>query len=775
MTIQKTAQTGKQLLLTANGSSDTKINQPDAQYNGITVKQIADLVDAPQTKDKADAAFVIPSSYRAHDGRSHAAQRERGEYWMLAIDIDEGSPRADFIEYALSGIVGDATRLTYTSSGATADNMKWRVLLPLAEPLTGAEYVDAQLALFDMMDGEYGIKCDTALSRTGQPIYLPNVPADKRDADGKPNFYVGAKERGQGMLDVKQSRIWSNVEFRAKQAEIAERKAAQERAARQAAREEKRNQRGDDLDPVDEFNQRHSIADLFAKYGYEQQGRSDSYRSPHQSSGSFATKDFNTHWVSLSGSDAGVGLGQTKEGICWGDAFDLFCFYEHQNNMTVAVREYAKELRPDPFDRVNDQIPDASDDLSDFDIVPDASADMEAEPDQQTTAEPDVSSGDTWPTPVAPIDEANLPKRRWVYAHHHIRGFVSVTASAGGIGKTSLTMVEAMAVSANKPLLEEQVKEQTNVWIINLEDPLVELQLRLAAAMKHYGVKHDDIAGKLFMDGEDTIGITLAVENRDGIAQNEALLAFMRDKIKANNIGFVIIDPFVSVHEVNENSNTAIQVVVAMLRKLARETDAAVHVVHHVRKGNGDDATIDSVRGAGSLIGAARAARVINKISSDDAAKLGIPEIEARGLFRVDDGKANLAPPADAAVYRRMHGVKLDNDEWVGVAISYKLPDQFAGMTDRVTNDILTLIDNGPEEGEHWSMRPQDKARWAGNVITGYVFQDSANNKSDAQAKGILKKWMTNGLIEEIEYRSIGQRKDRKGVISTGRVGEVAI
>jgi hypothetical protein len=72
-------------------------------------------------------------------------------------------------------------------------------------------------------------------------------------------------------------------------------------------------------------------------------------------------------------------------------------------------------------------------------------------------------------------------------------------------------------------------------------------------------------------------------------------------------------------------------------------------------------------------------------------------------------------------------------------------------------------------------MRPQDKARWAGNVITGYVFQDSANNKSDAQAKGILKKWMTNGLIEEIEYRSIGQRKDRKGVISTGRVGEVAI
>ena len=770
MTLQKNTPMSKQLLLTANGSNDTKINQPNAEYNGITVRQIADLVDTPQATPKADAAFIIPSTYRKHDGRSHAAQREHGEYWMLAIDIDEGNPTADFIEYALTGIVGDATRLIYTSSGAIADNMKWRVLLPLKAPITGAEYVDAQLALFDLMDGEYGIQCDTSLSRTGQPIFLPNAPADKRDAGGQPNFYIGLKHRGDGPLDVKNSRIWANVEFLAKQAEIAERKAAQEREARQARRDEKRSQRGDDVDPVDEFNQRHSIADLLLKYGYEQHGRSDSYRSPQQASGSYATKDFGTHWVSLSGSDAGAGLGQAKDGICWGDAFDLYVFFEHVNNFTNAVREYAKELRPDPFDKINESLPPASDDLDDFDFVP-----PEGETEPEPKPEPADLPSEMWPTHVRKINESLLPKRRWVYGHHHIRGFVSVTASAGGIGKTSLTMVEGLAVATGRALLGEDVKERTNVWIINLEDPLEELELRLASASKHYKIQHDEIAGRLFMDGEDTIGMTLAVENRDGIQQNDALLALMRDKIIENNIGLVIIDPFVSVHEVNENSNSAIQVVVAMLRRLARETGAAIHVVHHVRKGNGDDATIDSVRGAGSLIGAARAARVINKVSADDAAKLGIPDVEARGLFRVDDGKANLAPPAEAAVYRRMIGVKLDNDEWVGVAVTYQLPDQWAGMTDRVVNDILTLINTGPEEGEHWSIRVQDKSRWVGNVITGYVFQDSANNKSDAQAKSILREWMQNGLIEEIEYRSASQRKDKKGVISTGRVGEMRI
>lgn len=763
MSIRKNAETNKQRLLTANGSFDTLKKQPYAEYSGITLTEIAAIVREPQAREKADAAFIIPSTYRKHDGRNHAAQRESGEYWMLAIDVDTGSPSLTEITQAIRAAIGPAACLIYSSSSASMDESKWRALIPLAAPLSGEEYVDAQIAMFDLMQ-EQGITCDPALSRAGQPIFLPNVPPARRDDTGQPEFYHCHLERGEGYLVVKESRVWAGVEFRRKQEQIAQVKAAQERERRQAERNAKRADRPNDVDPVAEFNDRHTIANLLHKYRYERHGRSNSYRSPHQSSGSYATKDFGTHWVSLSQSDAAAGIGQVKSGdvtICWGDAFDLFCFYEHGNVMKNAVRAYAQELKPDPFEKVNQSLPEPdTDDLSDFDYIP--------EPDAHTA--PPASEG--WPTPVRLIDEATLLRRRWVYAHHHIRGFVSVTASAGGIGKTSMTMVEAMAVATGRDLMGEPIKERTNAWIVNLEDPRSELELRLAAVMNHYDIKHDDIAGKLFMDGEDDIGIKLAVENRDGIVQNEALLAFLSDKIKSNNIGLVIIDPFVSVHEVNENSNTAIQVVVAMLRKLARETDAAIHIVHHVRKGNGDDATIDSVRGAGALIGAARAARVINKVSAADAAKLGIAEIESRGLFRVDDGKANLAPPAEAAVYRRMVGVKLANDEWVGVAVSYQLPDQWSGMTDRVVNDMLRMIDKGPEEGEMWSMRPQDKLRWVGKVVTDYIFSDPMNAKTDAQAKTILRDWHEKGLIEETTYRSETQRKERKGVVASGRVGE---
>lgn len=384
-------------------------------------------------------------------------------------------------------------------------------------------------------------------------------------------------------------------------------------------------------------------------------------------------------------------------------------------------------------------------------------------------------TGSTWPTPVDNFDASTMPKRQWVYGSDYIRGYVSVVASAGGIGKTSNAIVEALAIITGRPLLGVDVKERTSVWIINLEDPRIEIEMRLLAAMKHYNIHPDEVRGKLFVDGEDTMQLTLASEGRDGVSTNDPLLNHMADKIKAHGIGVCIVDPFVSTHTVNENSNSSVQTVFAMFRTLARRTSSSVCLVHHVRKGNGDDATVDSVRGAGSIIGAARAVRVMNRISESDALSLGIPHSEARGIFRIDDGKANLAPPAEKALYRRMIGVKIDNDEWIGVTTQYDLPDEWSGMSEQVVNDMLRTIERGiPTEDnseEYYSARSQDKARWVGRVIMDWPFQKAEDFKSEIQAKQIIKSWLASGLLEEIEYFSATQRKKRKGITATGRVG----
>jgi len=370
-----------------------------------------------------------------------------------------------------------------------------------------------------------------------------------------------------------------------------------------------------------------------------------------------------------------------------------------------------------------------------------------SEPSQSPT---DAEDEQNWPTPYEMFDALTLPRREWIYGYDYIKKYISVTASAGGIGKTSAIIVEALAIATGKPLLGTAVKQQENVWIINLEDPISEMQMRTIAAMQHYGLTPDDIKGRLFMDGEDTMQLTLAAEGRDGLITNDNMLAHITRKVRENKIGAVILDPFVSAHLVNENNNGSIQAVVAMLRKLARDTNSSVQLVHHIRKGNGDDATIDSVRGAGSLIGAARAARVINRITPEDAIALGVDEHEALGIFRVDDGKANLAPPSDKAVYRRMQSVEIANGEHIGVATEFKLPDLFDGVTTLNLYNVQRTIGKAEEADNAYRANVQAD-NWVGKAVAEELNLDLGKPNQKAKAKAIIKQWVSSGSLQVVK------------------------
>jgi len=399
---------------------------------------------------------------------------------------------------------------------------------------------------------------------------------------------------------------------------------------------------------------------------------------------------------------------------------------------------------------------------------PDPAAERIQQQNQAISNADDEDAMQSWPTPYNMFNALTLPRREWIYGYDYIKKYISVTASAGGIGKTSAIIVEALAIATGKDLLGVPVKEQTNVWIINLEDPISEMQMRTIAAMQHYNIKPEDIKGRLFMDGEDTMQITLAAEGRDGLITNDDMLAAMIRVIKENNIGAVILDPFVSAHLVNENNNGSIQAVVAMLRKLARDTNSSVQLVHHIRKGNGDDATIDSVRGAGSLIGAARAARVINRITPEDAMALGVDEHEALGIFRVDDGKANLAPPSDKAVYRRMQSVEIANGEHIGVATEFKLPDLFDGVTADNARNVQKLVNEAEANQTPYKANVQAK-QYVGHAVAEELNLDMEKPGDKAKVKAIVKQWIKTNVLKAAEMYDKRQGRDVQCVV----VGEM--
>ena len=379
-------------------------------------------------------------------------------------------------------------------------------------------------------------------------------------------------------------------------------------------------------------------------------------------------------------------------------------------------------------------------------------------------AQAEKQSQRQWPTKFEVIDPTLIPKRRWIYGTHYIRGYVSVLASQGGIGKTSMQTVEAIAIAIGRALLEEPVREQCNVWIINGEDPFEEMQRRIAAVLIHYNIKPEEIAGRLFVDAGRDLMIQFAKQTRDGILTDEDMLAYMVERIKQSEIGLVIIDPWVGFNDINENDNVAMNAAVAAARWVADQTGAAVVLTHHIRKTNGEDATIDSVRGAGSLIGAARAARVINKVSQEDALKLGVNEQESLGIFRVDDGKANLAPPAAKAVYRRMHGVELPNGEYVGVCVPFKMPDLFDGVSAKDAQAVQRLVGAAAERQEPYRLDARAN-HWAGKCVAVQLNLDVDKKHEKAKAKAILAKWIETGVLKVEEWPDKRQGRDVQCVV----------
>jgi hypothetical protein len=90
-------------------------------------------------------------------------------------------------------------------------------------------------------------------------------------------------------------------------------------------------------------------------------------------------------------------------------------------------------------------------------------------------------------TPFVWCEPRNLPPRRFVYGRHLIERFLSSIVAPGGVGKSSLELVEILAMVTGRPLLGVKPARRLRVWYWNGEDPKEEIERRIAAICLHYG------------------------------------------------------------------------------------------------------------------------------------------------------------------------------------------------------------------------------------------------------------------------------------------------
>jgi hypothetical protein len=350
--------------------------------------------------------------------------------------------------------------------------------------------------------------------------------------------------------------------------------------------------------------------------------------------------------------------------------------------------------------------------------------------------------------PFRALDPKTIPPRQPIL-RHYFRKFVSATVAPGGVGKSSLAIVEAISIATGRDLLGIKPRHRLKVWIWNGEDPLEELQRRVLAVCLEYKIDPPELEGWLFLNSGRDMEIVIAAQVRDGVSVNQNAIDQVKRTIVENEIALVIIDPFVSSHRVPENDNNAIDRVVKAWAGIADQTSCAVELVHHARKTYGNEVTVEDGRGASALLGAVRSARVLNPMSRDEAAKIGIDS--RREYIRVENGKANLAPPSDKADWLRLKSVDLGNStpdyasDFVGVAVRWKWPDQVAGLTAADFAAIQQAVGNGT-----WRSNPQ-AGDWVGRAIADVLGLDLTQGANKARVREIQRQMFERRLLREVQ------------------------
>jgi RecA-family ATPase len=242
--------------------------------------------------------------------------------------------------------------------------------------------------------------------------------------------------------------------------------------------------------------------------------------------------------------------------------------------------------------------------------------------------------------------EETIPMWDFVYDKHLLRDTVSVTAATGGTGKSSTSIAEALAQTSAKSILGIPVSRPLRVVLINLEDDRNTMNKRIAAAMKHHDLTKDDVGDRLIVIARGEIKLKVAKQLRSGdVERNEMVIKALTNLMIEHRADVLSVDSFIRTHKVNENDNSAIEEVIECFEDVALAANCVVHLWHHTRKGNGEGASVDSLRGAKSITDACRSARIFETTTKEAAAKL---KIEHPGFyFRAFSGKRNFAPPLD--------------------------------------------------------------------------------------------------------------------------------
>lgn len=539
---------------------------PDAKhpkpYATLSMANIMQMMTDPKPVPKEQGQWVIFSDDTGAHGRSAEHLRSTGAlFYALWADIDEaqGVTAQDVLNRTAFGATKAETHV-YTSRSATEENQKCRIIVPLAEPVDAITFEIMQEVLNNKLESE-GLIPDRVTQTCNQLCYLPNRGA----------FYWSDSLDFMDDYDTLHPDRWAKEVAAIVAERKAEEDARQARMVVSAARyAELVATQG--VTPIQACNEAYGDPrDLLLYYGGKAVG--SRVISPNSSTGSAGVTFKDNKWFSSHGSDVSLGLGQvSKDGrSCWGDSFDLVCFFEFENNRTKAVKEMAKKFQPEANHERQKKHAKAKDAAAvDAMFTPEidaAAAHFDSVfSNQQSTAQPEQGEAIELPNGWDLAADAK-PARYLVDGileedAHGIFGGASMTY------KTFTALRLAHSICSGNPFAGREVYKKGAVVYVCGEGQ-GSVQRRLKALLIKCG-KPD------YMIDIVPAGVSLTCSES---------MARLRDRIKPLNPVLVIFDTFASLSGgIEENSNSEVGAALNLVRDTCRAVGASSLIVHHFGK-----------------------------------------------------------------------------------------------------------------------------------------------------------------------------------------------
>jgi hypothetical protein len=304
------------------------------------------------------------------------------------------------------------------------------------------------------------------------------------------------------------------------------------------------------------------------------------------------------------------------------------------------------------------------------------------------------------------------------------------------------------------------------VWVLNLEDPLIEMERRVAAAMLHYGITPEDIEGRLFLHSGRDRRVTIAAMASPAEGRTSKIVypdkAQIIAEAKRHRCLLIIVDPAINSHELDENSNPQMNAVVRAWAEIAAEVGCCVLLIHHTRKGAASNAgDVEGARGAKALSDGARVALTLVPMSVEQAREYSVPASERWRYVRLDDAKQNMAAQAGKPHWMRLSSVDLGNSttaypkgDSVQVVENWEPGERTSILTEEHEDQVLAQIKGGLPDGRRYGASDKGGSkRWAGLLIKKLGY-------SSDEAKAQIARWLDTGVIKEVPHRDPVKGRD---------------